>query len=108
MAEFKYWARPVELWICEYWAFCKSKFVVLLGFGMYYDSYEAKKKLSWQCQDFEKIVCSIPLWRCVLIRVFLKRHFEKKIKNPTQYATGVHLGRIYPEGEDDLTSLGGR
>ena len=66
-AEFKYWARPVELWICEYWAFCKSKFVVLLGFGMYYDSYEAKKKLSWQCQDFENIVCSIPLWRCVLI-----------------------------------------
>ena len=41
-------------------------------------------------------------------RVFLKRHFEKKIKNPTQYAIGVHLGRIYPEGEDDLTSLGGR
>ena len=41
-------------------------------------------------------------------RVFLKRHFEKKIKNPTQYATGGDLGRIYPEGEDDRTSLGGR
>ena len=31
----------------------------------------------------------------------------KKIKNPTQYATGVDLGRIYPEGEGDRTSLGG-
>ena len=40
-------------------------------------------------------------------RVFLKRHFKKKIKNPTQYATGGDLGRIYPEGEGDLTSLGG-
>ena len=39
--------------------------------------------------------------------MFLKRHFEKKIKNPTQYATGVDLGRLYPEGEDDWTSLGG-
>ena len=29
------------------------------------------------------------------------------MKNPTQYATGWGLGRIYPEGEDDLTSLGG-
>ena len=25
----------------------------------------------------------------------------------THYATGGHLGRIYPEGEDDLSSLGG-
>ena len=32
----------------------------------------------------------------------------EKIKIPHQYATGGHLGRIYPEGEDDLTSLGGR
>ena len=31
----------------------------------------------------------------------------KKIKNPTQYATGGDHGRIYPEGEDDRTSLGG-
>ena len=31
----------------------------------------------------------------------------KKIKIPTKYATGGHLGRIYPEGEDDLSSLGG-
>ena len=30
------------------------------------------------------------------------------MKNPTQYAAGWGLGRIYPEGEDDLTSLGGR
>ena len=45
--------------------------------------------------------------RNVVSRVFLKRHFEKKIKNPTQYATGVYLGIIYPEGENDLTSLGG-
>ena len=29
------------------------------------------------------------------------------MKNPTQYATGWGLGRIYPEGEDDLTSPGG-
>ena len=29
------------------------------------------------------------------------------MKNPTQYATGGDLRRIYPEGEDDLTSLGG-
>ena len=39
--------------------------------------------------------------------MFLKRHFEK-IKIPTEYATGLDLGRIYPEGEDDRTSLGGR
>ena len=39
------------------------------------------------------------------ISVFLKRHFEKN-KNPTQYATGGDLGRIYPEGEGDRTSLG--
>ena len=31
----------------------------------------------------------------------------KKNKNPTQYATGGDLGRIYPEGEGDRTSLGG-
>ena len=43
----------------------------------------------------------------MVIRVFLKRHFEKKIKKPTQYATGGDLGRIYPEGEGDRTSLGG-
>ena len=30
-----------------------------------------------------------------------------KIKNPTQYAAGGDLGRIYPEREDDLTSLAG-
>ena len=33
-----------------------------------------------------------------------------KMKNPTQYVTGGgggDLGGIYPEGEDDLTSLGG-
>ena len=41
------------------------------------------------------------------ISVFLKRHFEKKIKNPTQYATGRDHGRIHPEGEDDRTCLGG-
>ena len=29
-------------------------------------------------------------------------------ENPTQYATGGDLGRIYPEGEGDRTSLGGR
>ena len=29
------------------------------------------------------------------------------MKNPTQYAIGGDLGRIYPEGEDDLTNLGG-
>ena len=40
-------------------------------------------------------------------RVFLKRRFEKKQKKTTQYATGGDLGRIYPEGEDDQTSLGG-
>ena len=40
-------------------------------------------------------------------RVFLKRHFEMKKKNPTQYATGGDLGRMYPEGEGDLTSLEG-
>ena len=30
-----------------------------------------------------------------------------KNNNPTQYSTGGDLGRIYPEEEDDLTSLGG-
>ena len=43
---------------------------------------------------------------CTHTRVFHKRHFEKKIKILTQYVTGGHLGRIYPEGEDDLSSLG--
>ena len=33
---------------------------------------------------------------------------QLKIKIPPQHVTGGHLGRIYPEGEDDLTSLGGR
>ena len=36
------------------------------------------------------------------IRVFLQW------KIPPQHVTGGHLGRIYPEGEDDPTSLGGR
>ena len=40
-------------------------------------------------------------------RLFLKRHFEKN-KNPTKYATWLDLGKIYPEGEDDRTSQGGR
>ena len=38
--------------------------------------------------------------------MFLRRHFEKD-KNPTQYSTGGDLGRIYPEEEDNMTSLGG-
>ena len=43
----------------------------------------------------------------VFTRVFHKRHFEEEEKIPTQYATGGHLGRIYPEGEVDRTGLGG-
>ena len=31
----------------------------------------------------------------------------KKMKRPSQHATGGHLGRIYQEGEGDLSSLGG-
>ena len=40
------------------------------------------------------------------IRVFLKGHFEK-IKCTPHHITGGYLGRSYPEGEADQTSLGG-
>ena len=40
-------------------------------------------------------------------RVFLKRHFERKQKTQPSTQLGGDLGRIYPEGEDDRTSLGG-
>ena len=40
-------------------------------------------------------------------RAFLKGHFEKKIKCPPHHLIGGYLGRSYPEGEADQTSLGG-
>ena len=53
-----------------------------------------------------RLICDEVL--IVSSRVFLKRHFAKKIKIPPQYATGGHLGGIYPEGKGDPTSLRGR
>ena len=38
---------------------------------------------------------------------FFSKDTLKQNKNPTPYATGGDLGRIYPEGEDDLASLRG-
>ena len=35
---------------------------------------------------------------------FFSKDTLKQNKNPTPYATGGDLGRIYPEGEDDLLS----
>ena len=49
----------------------------------------------------------ILLYIYIYIRVFLKGHFEKKIKCPPHHITGGYLGRSYPEGEADQTSLGG-
>ena len=47
--------------------------------------------------------------RCfqMITKVFLKRHFERK-KKPNPVRNWGGLGRIYPEGEGNLTSLGGR
>ena len=43
----------------------------------------------------------------VQLRVFQKRHSEKKMKRPPQHVTGGYQGSSYPEGNADRTSLGG-